>query len=859
MSSSSLWLADGPLVVDVNAPERTAPLGDPLAPAGPLAGAVVVAPLPETLARPVAGGGLLVHPDLLWSLLDPLAPRVPAGLAPRALAEHWWRRLDWWRTRDGALRAACGRLLEAGLRGAGRLVEVLDRHAAAGSPFGGWSEPAPAPRGQRPPVALPENGDPAAVARWLTSPTGLGALYGGHFTPRPEQGDLAAAVAGALDDGVALLAEAGTGVGKTLGYLVPLLARLAAGEKRCVVSTHTRALQSQILDHDLPLLAPLVPGLKARLLMGRQNYLCFRQLEEYLARPVDDLRDAARAASFRLWLSVTVDGMRDELAGHPLLGPDLGPLFDTVRPCSPGVCHEGDRCYVTRARRLARAAELVVVNHALLVTDLATAGMVIGPYDWLIIDEAHRLPGAALDVLGIRCDRPRRTAFTDLLGEPRTAAGGQPEVPHLITGRLRGLTDGDRAADACDDFGRAAGRALAAFDAWWQALGTRVQGELDLLETTGRLRVRDREVAFAPLREATAALREAAALAASGGAAVSQRVETLADLPPGLAEPLLQVTQAAQLFGLLEHDVRFLTEDREDPWVTWLEPAPRGGLRALGATPLEPGPLLRAFWEDRGLDPIATSATLAVGDDFDFMLRELGLAGRRPHARTIVVPTPFDWERQALVLSLEDLPSPDGAAFAATITDVVVALRRAARRQTLVLFTSYRLLEAVAAQLRTVAAIDPAVGELIVQTPRASGAELLARFRRADAALLLGTGTFWEGIDLPGRALEVLVVTKLPFLVPNDPWVAARCERIEAAGENAFTTFMVRDAVLRLRQGLGRLLRRASDRGAVVLLDGRLHGKPYGATFLGALPARPRFAHDAADLAARVGEFFASL
>ncbi len=663
--------------------------------------------------------------------------------------------------------------------------------------------------------------------------------------------------ASALEDGAALLAEAGTGVGKTLGYLVPLVARLAAGGRRAVVSTHTRALQSQILDHDLPLLAPVAPRLTSRLLMGRQNYLCRRQLEDYLARPVNDLRDAARAAAFRVWLTATVDGLRDELADHPLLAADLGPLFDSARPCSPGQCHEGDRCYVTRARRLARGAELVVVNHALLVTDLATDGMVIGPYDWLVVDEAHRLPGAALDVLAIRCDRPRRAALVDLLGEPRPAARGQPELALVLAGRLRAAADGEASAEACADFGRAAGRALAAFDVWWDALSTRVQGELEFQEPVGRVRVHDREVTFAPLRQATAALRETAALAAASGAALAQRVESLADVPPAAADLLLQAAQAAQLFGLLEHDVRFLTEDREDPWVTWIEPAPRGGLRALGATPLEPGPLLRAFWQDRGLDPIATSATLAVGEDFDFMLRELGLAGRRPHARTVVVPTPFDWERQALVLAPQDMPGPDSAAFAAAITDVVVALRRTARRQTLVLFTSYRLLEAVAAQLQTVVALDPQVGEVIVQTPRASAADLLARFRRSEGALLLGTSTFWEGIDLPGRALEVLVVTKLPFLVPSDPWVAARCERLQAAGENAFTAFMVRDAVLRLRQGMGRLLRRDSDRGVVVLLDNRLHTKPYGATFLGALPARPRFARDAADLAERVGAFFA--
>jgi len=251
-----------------------------------------------------------------------------------------------------------------------------------------------------------------------------------------------------------------------------------------------------------------------------------------------------------------------------------------------------------------------------------------------------------------------------------------------------------------------------------------------------------------------------------------------------------------------------------------------------------------------------------VGEDFSYMLGELGLGGRRPACRTLLAPSPFDHERQALALTLADLPAPEAPRFGERLAGVLLELRRRVRRQTLVLFTSYRLLDEVAARLEAAAAAARAAGEpdpvgaLVVQSARSGAAQTLSRFRGGDASMLLGTSTFWEGVDFPGRALEILVVTKLPFLVPSDPWVEARCERLQHAGENPFTAFMVRDAALRLRQGVGRLLRRDTDRGVILLLDNRLHTKSYGTTFLSALPMVPRAASDVPDLVGRIARFW---
>jgi ATP-dependent DNA helicase DinG len=265
-----------------------------------------------------------------------------------------------------------------------------------------------------------------------------------------------------------------------------------------------------------------------------------------------------------------------------------------------------------------------------------------------------------------------------------------------------------------------------------------------------------------------------------------------------------------------------------------------------------------------------------VGEDFAHMLGELGLRRLHPATATVLIASPFDYERQALFLTLGDMPPPDRPDFPAAVARLVSRLTQVARRKTLVLFTAYKTLARTAQELQGDTAardlfaalpsgepVDDAPAPplpppvILAQTAGADAHDLLARFRRERRAVLLGTTTFWEGVDFPGHELEILVVTKLPFLVPDDPWVEARRQRLDAAGENGFESFVVRDAVLRLRQGIGRLIRRSDDRGVVILLDSRLHSRPYGITFLNALPASPRYCPDAAELAQVVADFFA--
>lgn len=831
-----LVLADATGTLDVGAPHH-APDGQK-APPGTL---LVTDRVSEAdLLAPDAAGGWRLHPTLLWSWLQPLtAATRPVGDARLAAA---WDGLRRWRALPDDELAACEGLCAMQARGAGEVIGLLSRIAATGAPHEVARPPAAPPLAVAPVPAL---AGPDEVAAWVMDPAGLGRNYGHRFLPRREQADLAAAVARALGAGQALLAEAGTGTGKTLAYLVPLLALLQDGDDRAVISTYSRTLQQQILQGDLPRLLSDDHDVGVRLLMGRGNYCCLRQRTGYLTRPLEGGREALKTVAFRLWLRATADGLREELAAHPLLAEDTAQLFSAVQPCTPQ-CHEDDRCFVSRARRLARRARLVVVNHALLLRDHAAGHALIGAYQHVVVDEAHRLPAAALDAHAVGLHHGRLLDLEQVVGQARGSAR-PPEVCTMLAQGLGAVPGAEAAATAADAFGKAAARAMRHFGQWWRQAGEAL--DLPPYAVPGqRVRVADKDVAFAAVREETLALQASLAEAATASASLALRTESLEDLGPGTTDLLVRCAQAGQLLRVLEQDVRFVTSDPSDRWVTWLDPAARGGLAAIGATPLESGPLLRALWLDAGLAPIATSATMAVSGDFGFMLDELGLGGRHPRTATVAVPSPFDWDAQAACLAPEMIPDADQPAFAEAIADVVRDLQREVPRQTLVLFTSYRLLQDVADRLRDTPDLD-----LLVQSPRGAVDRLRERFATSRRAVLLGTSSFWEGVDFPGEALEIVVVTKLPFLVPTDPWVEARCEHLRAAGDDPFNRFMLRDAVLRLRQGVGRLLRRREDRGVILLLDNRLITRRYGATFRDALPTAVRWVpgHRALAAAAR--------
>lgn len=857
------WLAidllTGDRIHDLKGPD-IAPVETP--------GAVLVSGA-VTESRVLAGGALLIPEGWLWSWLDPLAAatlaeeyaveRVQVESSLRAAASRFRTRLAWYRNLDPLLRESCRGLVRGYTPDLSPFLDLLDDAVVSLvglDPTAGNRSPTGPPA-----CSVPLEPDPEAVFAWLGSVDGLGSFYGQEFAPRPEQAAMGREVARALSGRQPLLIEAGTGVGKTLAYLVPLVALVVSQGTRAMVSTHTRALQSQIMDQDLPRLAPLLGDRKFTLLMGRRNYLCLRQRQSFLSRPVEDLGDALRSATFRLWLAATRDGMRDELAGHPLLAAELGSLFDGADLCLPGQCYEGGRCFVQNARRRAREADILIVNHSLLLADRQSGHTLLGEVDHLVVDEAHRLPAVTMEAYAVVCGHWRLRELEELVGQLQ-GEGSLPERIVLAAGRLSGFgREGKKAASSCEDFGGALKRVSRAFEVWWHALGGLVD-EATSPGSRARGRVRDKDEAFGPIRPPTIALLEDLADASGVFARLAGHTSVLTDLSADLEDDLAQLAQAGQLLGSLHQDVHFLMTDPDEDWVTWIEPAPAKGVRRIGATLLESGEVLREYWLDADYRPVMTSATLSVGEDFTHLLQELGLTRRRPPTLTCTTPSPFDYHKQVLVLAPSHFPDPGASHFGLAVGEVMRDLALGVPRKTMGLFTSYRLIREAAGVMRQAGLTeDPSqsgtdLPVLLTQDPRSGTGALHSRFRRHARAVLLGTTTFWEGVDFPGQDLEILVVTKLPFLVPTDPWVEARCERVAAAGENPFTSFMVRDAVLRLRQGFGRLIRRTGDRGVVIILDNRLHTKNYGATFLSALPVLPVAFGDTPDLLQRVEDFF---
>lgn len=813
-------------------------------------------------------GGVFVSESVLWSLLDPLEPRafadseadsrLTAEKELRDLALRFRARVCWWQTLKLSPKDSCRRLLKGRRPDLNPLLDILDSLPSV--PMSEELAAGP-PETELDNSSLNPPSNASEMHGFFLDEEGLGNLYGESFRPRREQAEMSREVASALENKDALMIEAGTGVGKTLAYLVPLITAITGRDQRAVVSTHTKALQSQILDQDLPRLAPLLKKRSFNLLMGRANYLCLRQRLAFFAKPVENLEEALQAAAFRLWLQITQDGLRDELAGHPLLGPELDKIFFRSDMCLPGQCYEGSKCFVQRARRRARDSDLLVVNHSLLMHDLKAGHTLLGEIDYLVVDEAHRLPVVALESHGIICGSWRLDEISELLGKGKARDSQRFDRLDLLGVRLGVMDkDGQKAAKAVEDFSRTIRQVFSTYRIWWDALGDRVDEVMPRGQRMGRARVRDKDEAFAVMREQTSDLLECLAECENVFGRVKRTTEVLEDLSSGLEDDLAQVASAGTMVRQLHQDVRFLIAEEDEDWVTWVDPHPESGVKMLGATLLEAGGILKNYWGDAEFAPIMTSATLSVGEDFTHLMGELGLTRRQPPTQTFTCPSPFDYPNQVRILTPRFFPAPGAPDFAHAVGEVMRSLGLHADYKTMGLYTSYKMIRE-SAQILDEAGLTgdekTSCGPVVLaQTPRVPASNMLDRFRRHRRAMLLGTATFWEGVDFPGRDLEILVVTKLPFLVPNDPWVEARCEKVAAAGDNPFMKFMVRDAVLRLRQGFGRLIRRMGDRGVVIILDNRLHTKNYGVTFLGALPTVPESFDNNEDLIARIDDFF---
>ena len=628
------------------------------------------------------------------------------------------------------------------------------------------------------------------------------------YEHRSEQLDMARAVTSAIERSGHLVVEAGTGVGKSFAYLVPAILAAVHDKKKVVVSTHTIALQEQLLNKDIPFLqSVMAEEFTAVLVKGRSNYISLRRLNVAIQRQdaiFQRVEESDQLATVRMWSSRTSDGSRSDLTFRPFPS-----VWEAVQSedgnCLGRECPNHKECFFYRARRRVQHANLLIVNHALFATDLAlrSAGDfgILPKYDVAILDEAHTFEAVAGQHLGLQISSLGVDLRLARLYNERTHKGllGFKKLDAAIN-QLK------RARDAADDF-------FARIEDWHHrqpaSFNGRVRNPLNMPEILPE-----------ELRRLASAIHDGA-----------QKFEQ--------PEERIELDAAASRCRALADEISAWLRQSESDYVYWIELENKSRTRIrLASAPLDVGPKLRSMLFDKVPTCVLTSATLCVGSPpkFDFIKSRLGLT----HAETLALGSPFDYARQVTVHLPNNLPDPADQAelFEQGAIRAIAHYLEQSQGKAFVLFTSYKMLDAAARALTPWLARRNIA--LFAQSDGMPRSKMVEAFKADVNSVIFGADTFWQGVDVPGEALSNVIITRLPFSVPSHPLLEARLEDIRRRGGSPFVEYQVPEAVIKLKQGFGRLIRTKDDRGIVVILDPRVLTKPYGRTFLNSLPPCPR-------------------